>query len=174
MFYGLNRQCWKCRMYLPSSEMQQYRGQWTCPICIQDMRSEERRSRDYGRGKERFRVLAVPEYCERCGRDLTTVYILNGKKLCSSCVSAEQENWGLVGGGPSGAKQRISVTPIKAKKKEALIVVMFNELLARVGLKKREVEIVAVEPKMPIRHAKPMSEGRAKKRVKSRRPRQKA
>jgi hypothetical protein len=40
---------------------------------------------------------------------------------------------------------------------------MFNELLALFGIKKKEVEVVVVETKMPIKHAKPMSEGRAKK-----------
>ncbi|HIH22731.1 TPA: hypothetical protein HA238_03320 [Candidatus Micrarchaeota archaeon] len=42
-FYGMNKPCWKCRMYLPSLELQQWRGQWTCQYCMMDLRDEERR-----------------------------------------------------------------------------------------------------------------------------------
>jgi hypothetical protein len=40
-FYEMNDQCWRCRMYLPKVELQQWRGQIYCPYCIQDLRSEE-------------------------------------------------------------------------------------------------------------------------------------
>ncbi len=41
-FYIYNEQCWRCRMYLPKVELQQWRGQTYCPYCIQDLRDEEK------------------------------------------------------------------------------------------------------------------------------------
>src|SRR5512143_3467213 len=106
-FYGMNKQCWRCRMYLPSAELQQYRGQLTCPYCIQDLRYADTRAEEYHEEKHKLEVIQYPEQCERCGRDLEgRVYIWNGKKLCKKCMEDEQDSkWGLVGGGPMHAPQ---------------------------------------------------------------------
>lgn len=164
IFYGMNKQCWKCRMYLPASEMQQYRGQWTCPICISHMREEDRKENEYKGGDERFRAYAYSEYCDRCGRDLDIVYVLNGRKLCRSCVDAEQKKWEVVGGGPSGASQRVTIRPLRVTSELSLLEKIINEFLFRLGLKKKKkVQIVAIKPDIPVRRAKPMSEGRMRK-----------
>jgi hypothetical protein len=159
-------------MYLPASELQQYRGQLTCPYCIQDMRDEDRRS-EYHEERPKLEALQVPEICERCGRDLEgRVYIWNGKKLCYKCVGDEQQKWGLVSGGPMGAPQKISLEPQKRKKKTSLIEAAISEILHVSGVKKKpqKVEIVEYSPKMPIKHAKPMAEESVKPLKNDRKP----
>lgn len=164
IFYGLNRQCWRCMMYLPISELQQYRGQWACPYCIQDMRYEDRKK---GEGpapeKPHLDVLQYVEQCERCGRDLQgRVYIWNGKKLCKHCLGDEQQEWGLMGGGPMGPPQRITVEALRPARKKSLVERAVSEFLALTGLKKRSEirEIIVYSPKMQaeIGAAKPMSD----------------
>jgi hypothetical protein len=149
-------------MYLPASELQQYKGQWMCPYCLQDSRDEDRKMSQYGRKKGPVTPLYVPETCERCGRDLESrVYIWNGRRLCRSCLGAEQEKWGIVGGGPVGPAQRISVKALRKGKLRLLLESLFAKFLAIFGIKMKEPpsEIVVVEPKIPLKRAKPMTEG---------------
>ena len=165
IFYGLNKQCWKCGMYLPATELQQYRGQWICPICIQDLRDKDRKATEYVHKKPKLQRISYPETCERCGKDLDTVYIWNGKRLCKSCLGAEQETWGLVGGGPSGAAQKLPVRPLRVRKETSLAERLIGEFLALFGIKqKKYIDIVEVHGKMPIGRAKPMTEDRIKKK----------
>lgn len=147
-------------MYLPASELQQYKGQFTCPYCIMDMRDEDRRIEQSVTKKPKVEILAYNERCERCGRDLEArVYIVNGKKLCKSCVDAEKNTWELVSGSPMGAGQKISVKPIIQKKKMGLLSAFISEALYALKLKRKPVEeIVVYDTKMPIQYAKPMTE----------------
>ncbi|MDD5336979.1 MAG: hypothetical protein PHS02_00680 [Candidatus ainarchaeum sp.] len=62
-FYETNDQCWRCRMYLPKVELQQWRGQTYCPYCIMDIRDEEKRTEE-ARG-ERARAQGAQEPGER-------------------------------------------------------------------------------------------------------------
>jgi bifunctional DNA-binding transcriptional regulator/antitoxin component of YhaV-PrlF toxin-antitoxin module len=161
-FYGLNKQCYRCRMYLPAAELQQYRGQWMCPYCVQDMRDEDRRAQEphEAEKKPHLEVISYPEQCERCGRDLKgRVYILNDKKLCKNCVEDEKEKWGTVGGGPMAAPYRITLGPEKKRKKTSIIESALSEVLHVLGIRRRkEVEIVVVGGRMPIERARPMAE----------------
>ena len=163
-FYGLNKQCYRCRMYLPASELQQYKGQLVCPYCLQDSRAEDRRSEEHVVDMERPKVeiLRVPEQCERCGRDLEgRVYIWNGRKLCKHCLDDEKNTWGLVGGGPMGPVQRIRVDVEQNRKKTSLIEHAMSELLYMLRLKKRPVrEVIVYSTKMhdEIGAAKPLAE----------------
>lgn len=142
IFYGLNKPCFRCRMYVPASELQQYKGQWMCPYCIMDARDADRRlnqpkpfkyKKDYP-----LQVHSYSERCDRCGRELTTVYILNNRKLCSSCVRAEQDKWDTVGG------EKPPSTPIKftleRRKKSILSRLfekMFSEFLGVLGIRRK-------------------------------------
>ncbi len=157
-------------MYVPSSELQQYKGQWACPICIQDMRYHDRKASEYKPKKDPLRILSYSEQCERCGRDLDTVYIWNGRRLCKNCLGDEQESWGIVGGGPGGASQKVSMQALKITKQRSFLQFLVDEFLALIGLKKRRIsQVVTVEPievKIPISHAKPMQEDRMKKQYK--------
>lgn len=167
IFFGINKQCWRCRMYLPATELQQYKGMWMCPYCLQDARDEDRKmTSGYGKEKGPITPHYVPETCERCGRDLgDRVYIWNGRRLCRNCLGEEQEKWGLVGGGPVGPPQKISVT----LRKKGLLAIFFEKLLSSflaifgIRMKQPPSEIVIVEPKIPIGRAKPMSEGKMEK-----------
>lgn len=150
-------------MYLPASELQQYRGQWSCPYCVQDMREEDRKKTEYKPEKPRLDVLQYSEQCERCGKSLESrVYIFNGKRLCKSCLEHEQEKWGLMGGGPMGPVQRIRVDVEKKQKERSILDRTISEFLYIVGVKKRYPvkEIVVYEQKMKseISAAKPMSD----------------
>jgi len=172
IFYGMNKQCGKCRMYLPSAELQQYKGMWMCPYCLQDMRDEDRKASEYHApeykaseykpAKEPVKVISYTETCERCGRETETLYLWNGRKLCSNCLREEQEKWTLVGGGPTGASQAVPVRPAREAKKKSLIESVFSELRALLGMKPKEARIVAL-PRMPIERARPMVEGEAGK-----------
>jgi hypothetical protein len=159
-FYGLNKQCYRCRMYLPASELQQYRGQWSCPNCIQDLRSEDRKAEEHVQERPHVDAIQYPEQCDRCGKDLKgRVYIWNGRKLCKSCVQDEQEKWGTVGGGPMAAPYRITLGPEKKRKKMSIIESIISEILHILGIrKKKELEIIVVNDRMPIGRAKPMAE----------------
>ncbi|MCI0504291.1 hypothetical protein L0Y65_06310 [Candidatus Micrarchaeota archaeon] len=161
-FYGMNKQCYRCRMYLPAGELQQYRGQWMCPYCVQDMRDADRKAEEPRMEEKRphLDIISYPEQCERCGRDLEgRVYILNDKKLCKNCVEDEKDKWGTVGGGPMAAPYRITLGPEKRRKKMSLIESAISGLLHITGIrKKKEIEIVVIGDRMPIGRAKPMAE----------------
>jgi hypothetical protein len=149
-------------MYLPASELQQYKGQWACPYCIQDMRDEDRRATEYRHKKEPVRALSYSETCERCGRDLKSrVYIWNNRRLCRKCLGDEQEKWGIVGGGPIGPPQRISVKVMEKGKLRLMAEGIFSRILAVFGIRMKQPvsEIVVYEQKMPIGQARPMAEG---------------
>lgn len=162
IFYGMNRQCFRCRMYVPASELQQYKGVWACPYCVQDMRDEDRRAG--AQERPRVHALTYSETCERCGKELDErVYIWNSRRLCRSCLDEEQGSWTVVGGGPGHAGARVSAIPVRRAKERSLIESAIGNFLALFGVKKKEPEIVAVEGKMPITHAKPMAEKRMAK-----------
>ncbi|MEW6748795.1 MAG: hypothetical protein AB1295_03755 [Candidatus Micrarchaeota archaeon] len=159
-FFGLNKQCWRCRMYLPAAELQQYKGQWACPYCIQDMRDADR-SASEGSAPQRPRadLYILPEQCERCGRDLDhRVYIWNGRKLCKSCMDEEQQKWTLVGGGPMASPYKVTIKPERRRKDESLLDGIMGAFLQLLGIRKKRKEIIIVEAKMPISRAKPMAE----------------
>ncbi len=161
-FYGLNKQCWRCRMYLPAAELQQYQGQWMCPYCVQDARADQRKQEEsYGKEEHVFRRKTIEETCERCGRTLdATVYILNGRRLCRSCLETEQDKWSLVGGGPSVTPYRITVDTGKAKER-SLLSRMISNFLAAIGLGKparKEIVVYDTHTKMGAERAKPMAE----------------
>jgi len=158
LFYGMNKQCARCMMYLPASELQQCKGMLVCPYCLQDMRDVDRRAAA-PRDKERQAVLSYPETCERCGRGLDArIYIWNGRRLCKNCLDYEQETWGVVGGKPAPGAQRFSFSPLRKAGRKSLLESAISDLLALLGLKKKEPEIIVVEPRMPIARAKPMAE----------------
>lgn len=169
IFYGMNRQCYRCRMYLPVTELQQLRGQWTCPYCIQDVRDEERRMNQPAGGEEKHHldVLTYPERCERCGRELEgQVYIWNGRRLCRKCLGDEQDSWELVTGKPLGPGERLRVDVTKEAKKKSFMESITSEILVAFGLKKKKVTEVIIYPqsmKSEIGAAKPMAEKDMKK-----------
>ncbi len=101
LFYGMNTPCWKCRMYLPASELQTYRGQLTCQYCMMDLKDEQRRMEERGSETRKDHYVSeeiIEEHCDRCGRELRTVYYYNGKHLCSTCLEEEKKEWKTVGG----------------------------------------------------------------------------
>ncbi|MFH0737870.1 MAG: hypothetical protein V1827_04395 [Candidatus Micrarchaeota archaeon] len=158
-FYGMNKQCWRCRMYLPAIELQQYRGQWTCPNCLQDMRADDRKSEERAMKKPHLEPLPIPETCDRCGKTLEgRVYILNGRRLCKSCVDHEQDQWGIIGGGPMASPSRVTMGPEMKRKKASLLESLFGDILHILGIRKKRIEVIMVSGKMPIAHAKPMAE----------------
>jgi len=167
IFYGLNKPCFKCRMYLPISELQQNRGQWVCPYCIMDMRDEERRA-ERGAEENYLKGTAVAERCERCGRAMPIVYYFGGKRLCESCMEEAQKDWRDVGGErPPLPMQRITERKAKEAGLSTFFGSLFSELLGRIGIKARKKkeeeagEIVAIKPKIRefVPLAKPMKEG---------------
>jgi len=161
-FYGMNKQCSRCRMYLPAAELQQYRGQLACPYCVQDMRSEETKKAPAAE-RPRMEALILSEQCERCGRDLESrVYVWNGRKLCHSCLGDEQKKWGLAGGGPMGPPQRIRIEAARPAQKKSMVEAAISEFLAITGIRKKPEtkEAIVYYPTLhaEIAGAKPLSE----------------
>jgi len=164
MFYGLNKPCFKCRMYLPAAELQQYKGQWLCPYCLMDSRDEDRRAE--GRGEDHLKGYSYSEQCERCGRALSIVYYYRGRKLCESCVDEAKREWKDVGGEkPPLSMYRITEEKGKEARKLSFLEALFADILGRLGIirktKQKGAEIVALREKKKrqfVPFAKPMKE----------------
>jgi hypothetical protein len=152
-FYGMNKQCYRCRMYLPASELQQYKGQWMCPYCLNDSRSEERKSEERVLGEgERGTGYASGERCERCGRELTTVYYYGGRKLCGDCLDDAKRDWKDTGGEkPPLPPYRVAEKAAAAGKKRSFMEWLFSELLILLRLRKRKKEPEIVSMRKPVR-----------------------
>ena len=147
-FYGLNKQCNKCRMYLPAMELQQYRGQLLCPYCIQDMREEVRKEEApaergnlpaYSPDLPILHETEVQQVCDRCGCESEKFYLWNGKRLCKKCLEDGQKTWHIEEGAPppqsSGAYVRkpVSTSPQKQPQRGAV-----SNILGALGLGKKQ------------------------------------
>ena len=86
--------------------------------------------------KPGLQILAYPEACERCGRTPGMLYLWNGRWLCKTCLEEEQRSWGVVSGGPSAGANKIAY-----QRKQGLLGSLFDDILERTGLKKREAEV---------------------------------
>ncbi|MEM4272339.1 MAG: hypothetical protein QXH30_02020 [Candidatus Bilamarchaeaceae archaeon] len=130
-FKEMNQQCWRCRMYLPAAEMQQFQGQWICPNCRMDLQEEKKRhgggSAEHGgagsgaggsgedfTSEERKERLGE---CERCGRPSEVFYIVGGRKLCKFCFEQGKE---YMARGPGASPLRIQIMRRKREKKGLL------------------------------------------------------
>ena len=141
-------------MYLPASELQQYKGFWVCPYCIMELRDEDRimqkPPKQYKKPDYPISPIVYTEKCERCGREAEYFYIWNGRRLCKSCLDEEQKKWGMVGGGPGAAPQRLTYG-----KDEGILGSIINRFLERIGLRKRKTESeIVVAPKIKATEAK--------------------
>lgn len=111
-FYENNAQCWRCRMYLPRVELQQWRGQTYCPYCIMDIREMEKKAEEYDGEQARHRITthdtgstppderpfgtgqqdSVYE-CDKCKNDLDIVYVIADHKFCELCFNQQMREW---------------------------------------------------------------------------------
>lgn len=119
-FRELNLQCWRCRMYIPGAEMQQWRGQWICPNCRMELEHEEaaempKKGEKKPEGEEAMsgEVREKKGRCERCGRETLILYKFNNRDLCWYCLEKEED---YAGGGPTGGAIPIQVTHEKKRK----------------------------------------------------------
>ncbi len=143
-------------MYLPSTELQQYRGQWTCPYCMMDMKDAERKEEEkhhpvaaegtLAREKEMLSGVPEDEFCDRCKRKLVIVYIFNNRKLCEVCIDREKKDFEETGSGavPMILKFRLKgneglLTRLLRKLEIAISHVMRNKKAGRTA-KKSEPE----------------------------------
>lgn len=148
IFYGLNKPCWKCRMYLPSMELQYYRGQLTCQYCMMDLRDAERAEEPKAsthRPSHEAHLAHVPEdeRCDRCRRKLSIVYIMNSRKLCEICVEREKKEWESKGTGARPMPIRY-----KIQKDEGLLVKAYRALESFV-VRQLEIRSKKTRPKPP-------------------------
>ncbi len=99
VFYGLNKPCWKCRTYLPASELQTYSGQWCCPSCIMNMKDADRRASAVDSAtKAKGERETEQERCQRCGRGMDVAYTLNNTRYCQTCADELKKGWDNKGG----------------------------------------------------------------------------
>jgi hypothetical protein len=149
LFYGMNKQCYRCRMYLPATELQQYKGQLMCPYCLNDVRDQDRRAEERSiEGTERATGYLSGEHCDRCGRELTTVYYYGGRKLCQNCLDdAKHESKDVGGEKPPLPPYRITEKAAAEAGRRSFLERLFSEMLILLRLRKRrqEPEIVALE-----------------------------
>lgn len=137
-------------MYVPVTELQNYRGQMYCPYCIQDLRDEEIHHDKFSQEKLHVEPVAVVEKCERCGREVRgKILIWNGKKLCKDCVDEGKKEWQTVSATPKGGGNVVPIQNISEEKQsnstllkkiDTLIGTMKNEK----NSKKPEPELVAL------------------------------
>lgn len=144
MFFSMNRQCVKCRMYIPVSEFQQYKGLWLCPICLQDMRQEDV-SHDTKYVQKEAKPVYTPiikiEKCEKCGSDIgSSLYIWNDKKLCKKCVTDEQAKWKMISGGSEKGLQKIVIKPTQKK------IGLLKSIFSIFSKDKTTKEIIIIQP----------------------------
>jgi len=132
-FKEMNQQCWRCRMYIPLAEMQQWRGQWICPNCRMELREEEERSHTKETGERLGQ-------CERCGRRAGILYRWKGRLLCEICLDKDED---YAGGRPSAGGIRIR--PLQKKRHKGLLRRIFEFIFGR--NEKEETEIVEVAPR---------------------------
>lgn len=162
IFYGLNRPCWKCQMYLPISELQPYKGQWACPYCITDMRDEDRRAeRSYGQQGKELNPTYTQERCERCGTTLSVVYYYNGKRLCGTCAEQEKDK----GERKGSERPPMVVYRIKEKGRASSIVSSIGQKIDQLIRRKKTDEAEKKEEKKSKKEERknvPMSEELAK------------
>ncbi len=106
-FYVYNDQCWRCRMYLPRVELQQWRGQVYCPYCIMDIREDEKNVEEAKGERSRAEEGGVPpdqqppgvgqknpDYeCDKCKGDLDIAYIVADHKFCELCFQQQVRSW---------------------------------------------------------------------------------
>ena len=122
-------------------------------VAQQDKRDADSRV-EYHASKERLQMLSYPETCQRCGRDFgSRVHIWNGKRLCNSCVEAEQQAWTLFSGGPGVAQCRVPAQPLKRARGRSLIEAFITKSLALIGLQRIEKAVLAAEAIIPIKQA---------------------
>lgn len=149
IFYGRNRQCWRCRMYLPSSELQQYQGQWICPNCLINAREDERAARgpEYKKQDLPIEPRVFEEKCERCGRSVTIIYVLNGRRLCEYCLRDEQSKWTIVGAEkPPRMPYKITLERRKRSRLRELAEKMFSGILGMLGMRAKSREGEEIVP----------------------------
>lgn len=101
-------------------------GQWICPVCLNDSKSEERRHDESSR-KPRVEQEIINEECARCRRELTVVYYYKGEKLCEFCARVERDDKGNL-------PNSMSVFRIGNKKKKGI----FGKIVDLVRGKPRE------------------------------------
>ena len=154
-------------MYVPASELQQYKGQWMCPYCLQDSRDEDQKVMK--NSDHIYSAITLQEKCERCGRTLSVVYYYSGRRLCETCFEEAKNQWGDVGGErPPMSMLRVSSGQGQRSAMMGFFHALFSEILIRIGLKQREKEkekqlhgeIVAIRKKIRkfVPLAKPMGE----------------
>jgi hypothetical protein len=152
-FRELNQQCWRCRMYLPSAEMQQFQGQWICPNCRMDMQEAQRRQEkghggsgssgggpgDDSASSEMGERLGE---CERCKRPTDVFYIVNGRKLCKFCFEQGKE---YMARGPGTSPMRIQIMRKTHEKKS-----LFRKIIEFFLGKSEEPEYEIVEAEIVV------------------------
>lgn len=159
IFYGMFKQCSICRTYIPATEMQQYKGQWICPNCLQD---ERQREEGIKIKKEKIKlttsIISYQNTCERCGREEEVFYIFNGKRLCVFCLKEEQEKATLTGKKPFGQPTKVVI-----QRRKSFFQKIIDTVLAFLGIRKREAEIVALKNKKMIKE--PLIEKKPNKKI---------
>lgn len=133
-------------MYIPRTELQQYRGQFYCPYCVQDLRETTRKEDSHESHHEQ--VIVKNEQCERCGKELKEVFIWNGKRFCRRCYDDGKALWDTIGSPPDKGGATVPYEAIEQKKKESFV----QSIISRVSgdkkaeAKRKSPEIVAMSP----------------------------
>jgi len=146
IFYGMYKQCSRCRMYLPATELQQYKGQWLCPNCLLEEREREKEKEEAELKEKRPKTqeLSYSTTCDRCGKETDVLYIFNNKRLCASCLKEEQEKTQFTARRPFSPATKVVV-----RKGKPLLQRIIDAVLIFFGLKKKEkeTEIIAIKNK---------------------------
>lgn len=146
IFHGLNKPCFRCRMYVPASELQQYKGQWMCPYCLMDSRDEDNAA--FKHTQNYAKATYHSEQCERCGRQPQTIYNYRGMRMCKTCVDEGKKEWDDVGADkPTVTPYRVTTGGGKKGLLTKFLEAILGNALARLGVKlqKGKSTIVSAE-----------------------------
>jgi hypothetical protein len=72
------------------------------------------------------------ETCQRCGLDLSRVFIWNNQRLCKKCFGEGQDSWEVVSGESRGAETVL----VKAAEPDSALGSFMSRLLGILGVKK--------------------------------------
>jgi hypothetical protein len=150
MFKEQNQQCWRCRMYIPKAEMQQWRGQWICPNCRMDAEREDERAGGEKKKKEeeggQADMYERPGRCDQCSRETIILYRFNGRNLCWYCLEKEDT---YAGAGGAGSAIPIQLSR-QVRKKKGILGRIKEYLFGKGAEEEAEIEI-SVARVVPIR-----------------------
>ena len=128
-------------MYVPSSELQQYRGQWTCPNCLLNAKEEYEKPPPPAQKHQKYgqQEISVKEKCSYCSRETSVVYYYKGAVFCETCSELQKDS--------KGNKLPMAVFRLKPSKGKSLLARIAEFIINKILNRPKKKEDLIVEVK---------------------------